>query len=919
MSSVEWFTISLRRTTGDKDLIKTASRAIVFALLLFGSLDIDAKGQEATDGQKTESVQVQPLPSPVISYDFNEGQGGVIHDQIGHFKDVDLVISDLEAVTWIAGGLQIESPVELVTESAASEMIQAVKRSESFAIEAWVDVDELSQSGPARLISVSKDPSHRNFTLGQDGDRFDFRLRTTKRDRNGMPSTAAPEGSLEAGRVHIVVSRGVSGAVTIYQNGHPLYQATVSGDLSNWDDSFKLCVSNEVGGGRPWVGKIFGVSIYDQVLTDSEVLHLYREGSEGENRLSSEQIKLAKQQQFFREHVAPLLSNHCLECHDAAIHKGELDLSSENGWKLGGDSGPLMAPSDLARSGDLSGSLIWERVVSDEMPHERAPLSAEEKEVLRSWLIDGSVWGFEKIDPAIYRHRGHSGEVWVQRLTVDEYVATVEATFGVDVEDEARNWLPPDIRADGFSNTAYNMSVDLKHVEAYQKLAESVVEKLDVLKFAARFGNSRKLSTDDTMRDQIEKMGRWVLRGPISESEQNVYSGVATTVASVGGDFELAIACVLEAMIQSPRFIYRVEYQRGSGSSRQVSQPEIANRISYMLWGASPDEELVSIADEGGLRDSVILDQQIERMLKDPRAVARSKRFIEDWLNLGRLQNLRPDSERFPQWNQLLANQMRQETLDYFVEIVWNQGRPLSDLLNAQLSILQPELASFYELPSGLVVNLDDADDRSVHYDLSKVPGRGGVLTHASVLTIGGDNASMVSRGLFVLHDLLRGVVNAPPPCVNTTPPTTGAGLTQRSIAEMRIADQTCGVCHVRFEPLAFGLEKFNGIGAYQEIDQHGNQLRDDGEILFPGEADPVKYEGVGELMDLLAASERVKQSLTWKVVQFSLGRPLTAGDADEVEAIHAKCQENGGSYRELMRSLIHSDLVQRTQTEQSQ
>jgi hypothetical protein len=114
-------------------------------------------------------------------------------------------------------------------------------------------------------------------------------------------------------------------------------------------------------------------------------------------------------------------------------------------------------------------------------------------------------------------------------------------------------------------------------------------------------------------------------------------------------------------------------------------------------------------------------------------------------------------------------------------------------------------------------------------------------------------------------------------------------------------------------------LERFNGIGAYQEIDQHGNQLRDDGEILFPGEANPVKYEGVGELMDLLAASERVKQSLTWKVVQFSLGRPLTAGDADEVEAIHAKCQENGGGYRELMRSLIHSDLVQRTQTEQSE
>ena len=147
------------------------------------------------------------------------------------------------------------------------------------------------------------------------------------------------------------------------------------------------------------------------------------------------------------------------------------------------------------------------------------------------------------------------------------------------------------------------------------------------------------------------------------------------------------------------------------------------------------------------------------------------------------------------------------ETLDFFVEVIWRQGRPVSDLLNAQVTILDRELAEFYGLDANLV-------EGPKPYDLTGNPHRGGLLTQASVLTLGGDDASMVSRGLFVLDDLLRGVVNAPPPCVNTTPPQTAFGLTQRAIAESRIKDATCGVCHARFEPLAFGLEKFDGIGA---------------------------------------------------------------------------------------------------------
>ena len=174
----------------------------------------------------------------------------------------------------------------------------------------------------------------------------------------------------------------------------------------------------------------------------------------------------------------------------------------------------------------------------------------------------------------------------------------------------------------------------------------------------------------------------------------------------------------------------------------------------------------------------------------------------------------------------------------------------------------------------------------------------------------------MVTRGLFVMHDLLRSGVNDPPPCVDTTPVPSKPGLTQRAIAEKRIANKACGGCHGKFEPLAFGLEKFDGLGAFHKTDEHGNPLRDDGEVLFPGTAKPVPYKTSAQLMDLLARSDRVRQCLTWKVTQFAVGRPLGQPDALVLDKIYQEAQKGGGTYASLIRAIIQSDLVQKTQTE---
>jgi hypothetical protein len=196
------------------------------------------------------------------------------------------------------------------------------------------------------------------------------------------------------------------------------------------------------------------------------------------------------------------------------------------------------------------------------------------------------------------------------------------------------------------------------------------------------------------------------------------------------------------------------------------------------------------------------------------------------------------------------------------------------------------------------------------------VPGRGGLLTQGSLLTIGGDEASMVTRGLFVLNDVLRGAINNPPPGLDTRPVPAKPGISKRGVAQARVDNASCGACHVRFEPLAYAFEKYDGVGVLHEQDEFGNALREDGEVLFPGEGKAVQFKTVSELMDLLARHERVRENLSRKLIQFAIGRPLTAEDSAAVSQIHRTALAQGGTYLELMRAIVLSDLVLSTRTE---
>jgi hypothetical protein len=874
----------LKKLEGDKVLMLKDGKEFFFDISILSDEDQAHVRAWASRGRRT-------IDGLLALYDFGLAAGATVRDVSGVEPALDLQIVNAKAVKRSKGSLEIRGNTMIRSIKVPTKIIKTVKGTGQLTVEVWVRPANLKQEGPARIVTISKDTSNRNFTLGQDGHNYDLRLRTSKTSRNGMPSMPAPAKSVTTKLSHLAYSRERSGKARFFINGKQVAEKNVSGDLKNWDGSYRLCLGNEFSNDRAWKGSYHLVAVYGRALSPQEVKKSFEAGAGADTSGLLAARKLQEGGHLFETQVAPLLAKHCLECHDTSISKGKLDLTRRASAFAGGEEGPPIVP------GKPEESLLLEVVESNDMPKKRAALTVAEKKVLRDWIQAGAPWTLDYVDAATYVHDSHGPGNWVRRLTIPEYVATVKSVTGVEIGAEARRLLPSDLRADGFSNTAYNLKVDFKHVEAFAKLAEIVVKRMDLQAFAKRFHN--KLTLDKEIRALMQKMGKWILRGPLDEREVGLYRGITTTMASSGASFEQAVGSAIEAMLQSPRFIYRIEDQRESDS---VEGYEMAVRMSYLLWGASPDEELYRAADKGELSDKSKIAAQIRRMLGDPRSVEQSQRFIYDWLDLGRLDNLAPSRTLYPNWNPAIGADMRAETLAFFTEVVWTRKRPLVELLNAQVTFLTPRLAKHYGMfPKGR---------NFARYDLTNVPGRGGLLTQGSVLTVGGDQASMVTRGLFLLHELLRGVVRDPPPDVDTTPVPTKPGLTQRGISTARLAKSSCSGCHAKFEPLAFGLEKFDGLGSFHQADKHGNRLREDGEVLFPGRSEPMSYKTSAELMKLLADSPRVSETLTWKVVQFAMGRPLGAEDARHVAEIHKASQKEGGTYQSLVTAIILSDLV---------
>jgi hypothetical protein len=248
----------------------------------------------------------------------------------------------------------------------------------------------------------------------------------------------------------------------------------------------------------------------------------------------------------------------------------------------------------------------------------------------------------------------------VRRLTVNEYVNTVEAVFGVDVRADAEARLPADLRADGFTNTTSGLITTLAHIEAYEALAEIIVGRIpDLPGFVATYATCQEYE-ESCKREYVERLGLRVFRRPLRSNEIDPLAAAFDIAEEEGQSFDVGAGLVLEAMVQSPAFLYRLEGEVTGDRVRALDGYEMASRLSYLLWSGPPDDALLDAAAGDRLRTDGEIEEAVERMLADPRARQASLGFVRDWLNLGRLDNLPRDPDWFPDWSLAIAADMVQ-------------------------------------------------------------------------------------------------------------------------------------------------------------------------------------------------------------------------------------------------------------------
>jgi hypothetical protein len=405
---------------------------------------------------------------------------------------------------------------------------------------------------------------------------------------------------------------------------------------------------------------------------------------------------------------------------------------------------------------------------------------------------------------------------------------------------------------------------------------------------------------DGCDRKIVSSLARRAYRRPVRPDEVSKLAGLVSMAVAKGDSFEEGIVQAIQAILVSPHFLFRIEQDRRltrAGDIHLISQHELASRLSYFLWSSMPDDELLRLADEQALRRPGALEAQVKRMLKDPKSQALAENFGGQWLELRKLESVKPERELFPEFEEYLRMSMRRETEMFFENIV-RQDRSILDFVDADYTFLNERLARFYKIP-----NVTGPEFRQV--SLVGNPERGGVLTHASVLTVSSysTRTSPVLRGKWILENILNAPPPPPPPDVpNLDEAKIGSSMTLRQQLEEHRKNATCAACHARMDPLGFGLENFNAIGQWRA--QDGKFPVDSSGTLPDGRS----FNGPQELKAILKADRDVfTRGLTEKLLTYALGRGLERYDRPAVKKIAARVAANDYRFSSLALEIVNS------------
>jgi hypothetical protein len=477
----------------------------------------------------------------------------------------------------------------------------------------------------------------------------------------------------------------------------------------------------------------------------------------------------------------------------------------------------------------------------------------------------------------------------LRRLTHSQYNRTVRDLLGD--RTLPADQFPPEDFVNGFKNQSAAQDIPPLLAQAYNAAAERLAKRA----FSGGRDENRLLPCQPRSAADAEcaskfvsRIGLRAFRRPLTSIEQRRFTTLLLKEARRKSDFLSGAQLVLEAMLQSPKFLFRLE-QEAPSPARPY---EIASRLSYFLWDTMPDDELFRAASSGALATRAGVEKQVAKMLSDPKAQEALDEFLAQWLRFDLLLNAVKDRRLFPRFTEELAVGMTEETRRLIADIVWN-GRDFMEIFTADYTFLNADLAALY----GLAPPAQEFERVALPANFARkgILGQGMFLA----LTAKPGETSPTVRGYFVREHFLCQTVPDPPPGINSSlPPLSSARpQTTRQRLQEHVSNPACSGCHKMMDPIGFGFEQFDAIGQLRQKEKITffpvRETRNDKPVTVELPLDPTgtvsgiadsDFVGPAALGRILASSAQCQECVVKQLFRYAHGRRETAADAGTIQ-----------------------------------
>lgn len=576
--------------------------------------------------------------------------------------------------------------------------------------------------------------------------------------------------------------------------------------------------------------------------------------------------------------AAALIRQYCWNCHGGRATRGGINFTSR-----------------VTADGIALDETFWRRILRS-VEDRSMPEDADQRnftEVERQHLVLGVRQSLR--NPNLGQLAPDPGPVQLRRLTQYEYASTMRDLLGVAPKSES---LPADDGGRGLDPDVANMGLSPFVLNSYLNVAQEALDRAPRERVILA-EPSDKLARREAARKVLQVLLPRAFRRPVEAGDMEHSLKLFDLVDSVGRTYEESLKITLSGVLASPRFLLHIEQPRTGDGPQRVDDYDLASRLSYFIWSSMPDEELLRLAGQGKLADGKVVDQQVRRMLRDPKAKALAENFGLQWLGLRRLrQPVRTQQASAIDETQPLRAAMQDEAV-LFLDSILRDNTSLLTLFDANYTFVNEALARNYGLKSVKGPQL-----RRV----SVPPERsGGVLTlgGVQVATAVGARTSPVRRGRWVTEALLGD--QASPGFYESCQVSRDANALQGAVLRSRLEDNRhdaiCAICHDRFDPPGLALENFDALGRWRTAIA-GQPI--DGVVRLAGGA---TFTGPAGLKQALLATEkeRLIRTLTERMLAFALGRELEPTDEPFVRQICATLAKNNYRASALVAEITRS------------